>query len=64
MKVKVEYPKAMWSPESDYKVVQNTEEEKELRKDGWIDGHEYWARFNKPSVEEQSPTKKSRKEKT
>lgn len=36
--------KAMWSPQGDYREATSEAEEAELRKDGWIDGHEYWSK--------------------
>ncbi len=42
----VEYPKAMWSPEGQEKTITTAEQEKALRKDGWIDGTEWWTRKN------------------
>lgn len=46
----VEYPKAMWSPDGEERAVLTAQEEKALRKQGWIDGHEYWQQKAKESV--------------
>lgn len=47
--------KAMWSPQGDYREAKSEAEEDALRKDGWIDGHEYWSKQNSAAQELQPP---------
>lgn len=46
-KEKVVYSKAMHAPDGAEKTVYSAEDEKALRAEGWVDGHEWFSRIAK-----------------